>query len=130
MKHIAQRRPGFTLIELLIVMVVIGILAAMALPKFEATKGKAYYASMRSDLQNLGTAQESYFYDKSTYAMTLDSLKMSTSKGVTVTMVEANPSGWSATSTHAQAYPHFCAVFMGAAAPVAPATMAGVVACN
>ena|SRR5579872_2123216 len=125
-----RNRRGFTLIELLVVVVVIGILAAMAMPKFAATKGKAYYAAMRSDLQNLGTSQESYFYDHRAYSMTLDSLAMSTSKGVTVTMIEANASGWSATSTHAQAYPHFCAVFMGAAAPVAPATMAGVVACN
>lgn len=125
-----RNRRGFTLIELLIVVVVIGILAALAMPKFAATKGKAYYAAMRSDLQNLGTAQESYFYDHSVYSMTLDSLKSSTSKGVTITMVEANASGWSATSTHAQAYPHFCAVFMGAAQPVAPATTAGVVACN
>ena len=53
-----QNRKGFTLIELLIVVVIIGILAAIAIPKFANTKEKAYLASMKSDLRNLVTAQE------------------------------------------------------------------------
>ena len=53
-----QNRKGFTLIELLIVVVIIGILAAIAIPKFASTKEKAYLASMKSDLRNLATAQE------------------------------------------------------------------------
>src|SRR5437870_8222331 len=40
-------------LELLIVVVIIGILAAIAIPKFANTKGKAYIASMKSDLRNL-----------------------------------------------------------------------------
>ncbi|HXS23445.1 MAG TPA: prepilin-type N-terminal cleavage/methylation domain-containing protein, partial [Gemmatimonadales bacterium] len=51
-----MNRKGFTLIELLIVVVIIGILAAMAIPKFAATKGKASFAAMKSDLRNLSTA--------------------------------------------------------------------------
>ena len=54
-------RKGFTLIELLIVVVIIGILAAIAIPKFANTKEKAYLASMKSDLRNLITAEEAYF---------------------------------------------------------------------
>src|SRR5206468_8231154 len=56
-----MNRKGFTLIELLIVVVIIGILAAIAIPKFANTKEKAYLASMKSDLRNLITAEEAYF---------------------------------------------------------------------
>src|SRR5947207_4483053 len=56
-----MNRKGFTLIELLIVVVIIGILAAIAIPKFANTKEKAYLASMKSDLRNLVTAEEAYY---------------------------------------------------------------------
>jgi len=62
-----MNRKGFTLIELLIVVVIIGILAAIALPKFANTKEKAYLASMKSDLRNLVTAEEAYFADSVKY---------------------------------------------------------------
>ena len=61
-------RKGFTLIELLIVVVIIGILAAIAIPKFAATKDKAKLASVQTDLRNVITAQEAYFADNATYA--------------------------------------------------------------
>ena len=63
-----MNRKGFTLIELLIVVVIIGILAAIAIPKFANTKEKAVVASMKSDLRNLVTAQESFFSDNQDYA--------------------------------------------------------------
>src|SRR6266568_2656524 len=62
-----MNRKGFTLIELLIVVVIIGILAAIAIPKFANTKGKAYLASMKSDLRNLVTAEEAFFADSVRY---------------------------------------------------------------
>src|SRR5256884_7541238 len=60
-------RRGFTLIELLIVVVIIGLLAAIAIPKFANTKEKAYVAAMKSDLRNLATAEEAFFYDSAKY---------------------------------------------------------------
>src|SRR3954468_18791811 len=56
-------KNGFTLIELLIVVVIIGILAAIAVPKFANTKDKAYVAAMKSDLRNLATYEEQYAAD-------------------------------------------------------------------
>ena len=123
-------RGGFTLIELLVVVVIIGILAAIAIPKYKATKGKAYFASMKSDLHNLATLQESYFYSHSQYTTNLDSVGLAPSHGNVVTVGEATNVGWSATSNNPESYPHLCAIFMGAAAPVSPATVSGEVACK
>ncbi len=64
-------RKGFTLIELLIVVVIIGILAAIAIPKFANTKEKAYLATMKSDLRNLLTAEEAYFGDNTAYTTSM-----------------------------------------------------------
>jgi len=58
-----SNKKGFTLIELLIVVVIIGILAAIAIPKFANTKDKAYVAAMKSDLRNLATYEEQYAAD-------------------------------------------------------------------
>jgi prepilin-type N-terminal cleavage/methylation domain-containing protein len=62
-----MRRAGFTLIELLMVVVIIGFLASIAIPKFANTKEKAYIATMKSDLRNLLTAEESYFAESISY---------------------------------------------------------------
>jgi type IV pilus assembly protein PilA len=62
-----MNRKGFTLIELLIVVVIIGILAAIAIPKFSNTKEKALVSGMKSDLRNFASAQEAYYADFTTY---------------------------------------------------------------
>jgi len=66
-KVVRKDTRGFTLIELLIVVVIIGILAAIAIPKFAATKDKAKLASVKTDLRNMMTAEEAYFSDYATY---------------------------------------------------------------
>jgi prepilin-type N-terminal cleavage/methylation domain-containing protein len=58
---------GFTLIELLIVVVIIGILAAIAIPQFASTKEKAYDASAKTDVRNMMAAQEGHFSNNNTY---------------------------------------------------------------
>jgi len=96
-------KKGFTLIELLIVVVIIGILAAIAIPKFATTKEKAYIASMKSDLRNLATAEEAYFSDAEVYSSDTTALKFNTSKGnvLAITLgANSGAAGWAATMTN------------------------------
>ena len=132
-------RKGFTLIELLIVVVIIGILAAIAIPKFANTKEKAYLASMKSDLRNLVTAEEAYFADFQAYTSgtgtniggvgtPLGATGFVPSAGVSVTATVVAP-GWSATSSHSGTT-KTCAIFVGIAGPVSPATVEGEPRCT
>lgn len=129
-----QGRKGFTLIELLIVVVIIGILASIAIPKFSATKEKAYISKLKSDLRNLATAQEAYLYDNGQYyggpVPNPGVLAFSPSSGVKVYSSGAVPGGWGASAEHVQAPGKSCAIFVGAAPPVSPATVEGQVTCQ
>ncbi len=70
----AQNRRGFTLIEVLVVTMIIGLLAAIALPKFASSKEKAYDATALADLRNLVLASEAYFADHLQYPEELTDL--------------------------------------------------------
>ncbi len=127
------RRSGFTLIELLIVVVIIGVLAAIALPKFANTKGKAYLSSVRSDLKQIAVAQEGYMYSAGVYTTNQTDLNLTLSPGVRVLdlNVSGTGSGWSATLTHDASAPQQCTLFVGSGATSpAYATREGSVACN
>ncbi len=140
---IQTRNPeGFTLIELLIVVVIIGILAAIAIPKFAYTKEKAYFATMKSDLRNLATAQEGYAADNqgaylagtATGPGVIPGLGYSPASGVTL-QVTTTTSGWSAVASMPMT-PRRCGMFVDNNEPPAapggtnPATMAGEPRCN
>jgi type IV pilus assembly protein PilA len=127
-----MNRRGFTLIELLIVVVIIGILAAIAIPRFAATKEKAYVGTMKSDLRNLATAEESYFYDNNTYydgPVPAAVLSFGPSQGVTITLSDVTLAGWAAVATHTSTT-KTCALFYGVAAAPPPAVSEGLIACN
>ena len=125
---------GFTLIELLIVVVIIGLLSAIAIPKFANTKSKAVVSAMRSDLRNLASVQETYWTLNQTYYAgvipDLANFDFSPSQGVTITVVAADAAGWSATAAAPGLTPQTCAIFYGTTAPIAPATVDAAVACT
>jgi type IV pilus assembly protein PilA len=130
-----SNRKGFTLIELLIVVVIIGILAAIAIPKFASTKERAYVAKMKGDLRNLATAQEAYSADNSGayYGGVIPNaaLTYNPSSGITITITNATSSGWAATATIPALTPKVCALYVGATTPPPPpATADGVIACT
>ena len=125
-----KNQKGFSLIELLIVVVIIGILAAIAVPKFSATKGRAYAASLKGDLRNLATAEEAYFFQWAAYTTDTTKLNYKTTNGVQLTIVGASAGGWAAIATHPMSYPLTCALFNGNITAPAPATSEGVVACQ
>jgi len=129
-----RNRKGFTLIELLIVVVIIGILAAIAIPKFANTKEKAVVASMKSDLRNLVTAQEAFFSDNQDYAAGTykgdgtvytqtngtggaGTLAFTPSANNTIVVGYVDAAGWKATATNpaVKGTPNTCGVYVGVA---------------
>src|SRR5258708_38523828 len=96
---VQMNRKGFTLIELLIVVVIIGILAAIAIPKFANTEERGDLASMKSDLRNLITAEEAYFADSVKYSTNLGTA-FATSAGVVGPTIALTADGWTAWVSH------------------------------
>jgi type IV pilus assembly protein PilA len=127
----SRRDDGFTLIELLIVVVIIGILAAIAIPKFTSARDKAFLASMKTDLRNLATLQDLYHNGNFTYSSDAAALEFVTSEGVTVNITPgANGQGWSASAVHQGLPGESCAIYHGSAAPLAPATVESQITCT
>ncbi len=124
-----NQRRGFTLIELLIVVVIIGILAAIAIPKFANTKEKAYIASMKSDLHNILTAEENYFADNMMYTSSTTSLILQVSPGNTITIANTTTTGWNATAS-STATTRTCGIFYGTASPPIAGQIEGEARCN
>jgi type II secretion system protein G len=123
-------RKGFTLIELLIVVVIIGILAAIAIPKFANTKEKAYIASMKSDLRNLVTAEEAYFADSIKYSTTIGAggLSFNVTSGNNLPALALTLDGWTASISNVNTT-KTCAIYVGTTA-LAPASKEGEPKCQ
>jgi type IV pilus assembly protein PilA len=101
---LGKRDRGFTLIELMIVIAIIGILAAIAIPQFAAYRTRAFNSTSLSDLRNMITAQEAYFADKQTYSTTTAELTLygyTPSNNTTGSVVGGNATSYSMTASHA-----------------------------
>src|SRR3954465_2456924 len=124
---------GFTLIELLIVIVIIGILVTIVVPKFANGKERAIVASMRGDLHNLLAAQEGYFSNAQIYyngPVPDPALPYSVSAGVSVTVNDVAGGGWGAAAARLGPA-RTCAIFGGPVATIPPpATAEGQIACT
>jgi len=125
-------RKGFTLIELLIVVVIIGILAAIAIPKYNTTRERSFRSTIMSDLRNLAGLQEIYHSDNNTYSSSFTDLEMTLSDGMAITVNEATGTGWAATGAHSGVPGQHCGVYHGNAAASGgdPASVAGVITCS
>ena len=98
-----RKNSGFTLVELLIVVAIIGILAAIAIPQFAAYRAKAYCAAVKSDLANMAIAQEAYFTDYQVYTNVagLTGFKQSTNVTVATDNTAGTTTGFTVIMAHA-----------------------------
>lgn len=125
-----MNRKGFTLIELLIVVVIIGILAAIAIPKFANTKSKAYVTAMKSDLRNLVSSQESFFSDSAKYSTSLTALNFKQSSGVDAPTLTTYAGAWMATNSHTQLASVVCGIGVNTTNPTVSTAGEGEPACK
>jgi len=125
---IRRARAGFTLVELIIIVVIIGLLATVAIPKFSSSRERALVTAMKSDLRNLLTQQESRLADSGSYATSFPATIWSPSTGVTGPTITLTATGWTALVGHTSTT-KTCTIFVGSTS-LAPATKEGVPTCS
>lgn len=109
---------------------VIGIVAAIAIPKFANTREKAYVASMKSDLRKLVVAEEGYFEKSQRYTSDFSKLDFEPSIGVSTPALTVGKGYWSATVTHGQLARKVCGIAVNTSNTVDPLARDGEPACR
>lgn len=125
----SSRSSGFTLVEIMIAVVIVGLLATIAVPKYQIHKRQTYVSSVKAHLRHLHLTQEMFFVGAMTYSPTIGALDFQESSSITVRLLEASLGGWSADAVYTNTTIR-CAVFYGNATPVAPAITESVPACT
>jgi prepilin-type N-terminal cleavage/methylation domain-containing protein len=122
-----KRRKGFTFVELLVVMLLLGALSSMAVPRFREYKTRALIAAMQSDLANLKISEEEYFSDHLKYATDTSLLEFRKSFNVSIALTSQDVNGgYTAIATHAIVPGRHCQRAMG---PEAAPRESGAVVC-
>lgn len=97
------QNKGFSLIEIVVVIAIIGILAAIAIPQFSKYRIRSYNAAAMSDLKNAVTAQESYYTENKVYAKSvhrlIQSLDLNKTPGV-ILEITGNENNYTIISRH------------------------------
>jgi type IV pilus assembly protein PilA len=125
LKGVAAGVRGFTLVELLIVITLLGLIAAIALPRFSGTRSRAHRTQTITDLRTLVTAQEAYWADNKIYADDVSLLtQFNRTPQVVITILETAGNGWSAQATHNSDSDIKCGFYTG---PVTPPAVTGIV---
>jgi prepilin-type N-terminal cleavage/methylation domain-containing protein len=133
-----QPTRGFTIIELLAVVAIMGLLAAIVIPRFLHTKDGALVASMQSDLRNLVTAEENFFAAHQTYANGVGPTESAAAAAFTpsgsnlLTLSTVGASGWAAEVANSALKGSItrCGLYFGTGSPPNPAVVTpGVPAC-
>ena len=102
-KKLKKGQSGFTLIELMIVIAIIGILAAIAIPQFTAYRVKGYNAKAKGELKSAFTACQAYFSDHQNINacdLTTVTNLFAKSSDVTINVTNQTQMSWSATAKH------------------------------
>jgi prepilin-type N-terminal cleavage/methylation domain-containing protein len=126
-------QPGFTILELLTVMIIVGLLAAIAVSRFWSVKERSFRVALKSDLRNVAIQQEVYYQKNNAYAPDASALTdFFASTGVTVTIKWAANNGWAGIAEHASLPNEQCGYFTGPAAAgiASPATVSGEIKCT
>jgi len=100
-----RRDEGFTLIELMIVVAIVAILAAIAIPQLSVHRTKSYNTAAISDLKNAAIAQEAYYVDNRRYTsdignLTLNPYNFYISQGINMAVSSATNEAYLMTAYH------------------------------
>ncbi len=120
------------MIEMLIVIVIIGILASIAIPKFYRAKERSIISKMRNDLRAISLAEEAYFNDHAIYfggGIPAPEFMFTPSVGIVIALGGASETGWAATASSG-ATTVTCSLYHGTGGPIGPATEEGRIACD
>ena len=94
-------RAGFSLLELLVVVAIVGVMAAAAVPRLASFRAAAYDSRAQQDLRNLAAAQELFRATNESYAATADELGgFRASPGIELSIRDAGADGYAATAEH------------------------------